>query len=79
MAQIVSVNEKTQTFEIPVQQTSSEELQLENGIKRESDLLKQVSAMIVGLTIAEHLPWHAFHLRQTLEQLAIFQNEEEKQ
>ena len=35
-------------------------------ISRESD--------IVGLTIAEHLPWDAFNLRKALAQLAIFQD-----
>ncbi len=38
-------------------------------------LLQDVSkkAEIVGLSITEHLPWDAFHLRKTLQQLSIFQ------
>lgn len=38
-------------------------------------LLQDVSrkAEIVGLSITEHLPWDAFHLRKTFQQLSIFQ------
>ena len=39
-----------------------------------SKVLDDVSkkAEIVGLTIAEHIPWYAINLRKTLSEISIF-------
>lgn len=48
------------------------ELTLAQVVRVLTDISRE--ADIVGLTIAEHLPWDAFNLRKSLAQLSIFQD-----